>query len=99
MLHYIKKQIKNGSGKKCIALITIFAFLFQLQVTGYAQSEDEIVKQFHRAKTRYINGQYMIARVRTERLISIINENGVDRKDILGMCYLILGAIYEKESK
>ena len=85
--------------KKVISIVVIAAFLFQFNTCLIAQSEDEIVSQFNKAKQRYISGQYIISKTRIERVITIIAEKNIDRKDILGKCYLLLGAIYEKESK
>jgi hypothetical protein len=39
------------------------------------------------------------AKTRIERIINIIIEKNIPRSDILGGCYLLLGAIYEKEDK
>jgi len=86
-------------GKKLVSIFVMITFFFYVDVFLYSQSEDEIVKQFHRAKGRYISGQYNNALKRIERVIGIIDEKEVDRKDILGMCYLLMGAIYEKEAK
>jgi hypothetical protein len=85
--------------KKIISIIVIAAFLFQMNICLFAQSEGEIVRQFQRAKERYLNGQYVNAKTRIERIISIIIEKDIPRGDILGGCYLLLGAIYEKEDK
>jgi hypothetical protein len=85
--------------KKVISIVVIGAFLFQMNVCLFAQSEGEIVRQFQRAKNRYVNGQYVNAKARIERIISIIIEKDISRNDILGGCYLLLGAIYEKEDK
>jgi Bacterial Ig domain len=85
-------------GKKIIAIFVMVAFLFQFEMILHSQSEDEIVNQFHRAKDRYEAKQYDNARQRLLRLVGIIEEKGVDRKDIVGMCYLLLGAIYEAET-
>jgi hypothetical protein len=85
--------------KKWTAVIVIIAFVFQVNIILNAQSEDEIVKQFHKARDRYLSGQYVGSKKRIERVIGIITEKRVDRKDILGQCYLLLGAIYEKEAK
>jgi hypothetical protein len=92
---------KYKSLKKFIAIVVIAVFLFQVNISSnlYAQSREELDKQFDRAKQRYIDGLYVNARARIERLISIITEKMVDRKEILGQCYLLLGAIYEKEDK
>lgn len=87
--------------RKIIAVLVMGAFLFQadLFLNARPQSEDEVVSQFHRARDRYNSGQYVNAKTRIERIISIINGIGIERNDILGQCYLLLGAIYEKESK
>jgi predicted SpoU family rRNA methylase len=85
--------------KKIIAIIVIAAFFSQMNLCLHAQSEGEIVRQFQRAKERYLNGQYVNAKTRIERIISIIIEKDIPRGDILGGCYLLLGAIYEKEDK
>jgi len=85
--------------RKIISIAVIGAFLFQMNICLLAQSEGEIVRQFQRAKERYLNGQYVNAKTRIERIISIIIEKDIPRSDILGGCYLLLGAIYEKEDK
>lgn len=91
-------KIPTRGFKKAIALIVIAAFVFHMDIALHPQVEVEIVKQFQRAKAWYLNGQYDDARMRIERVIDIINEKNIDRKDILGMCYLLLGAIAEKEN-
>jgi hypothetical protein len=85
--------------RKIISVVVIAAFLSQMNICLLAQSEGEIVKQFQRAKDRYLNGQYVNAKTRIERIINIIIEKDIPRSDILGGCYLLLGAIYEKEDK
>ncbi|MGD2084664.1 MAG: Ig-like domain-containing protein [Candidatus Aminicenantes bacterium] len=85
--------------RKIISIVVIAAFLSQMNICLLAQSEGEIVRQFQRAKDRYLNGQYVNAKIRIERIISIIIEKDIPRSDILGGCYLLLGAIYEKEDK
>jgi len=84
---------------RSIALMVIFTFLFQSELFLYSTTGDELAHQFLKAKNEYINGQYIGSKNRLERLIGIINEEGLDRKDILGKCYLLLGAIYEKFEK
>jgi len=92
--------MKNyGHIKKIISIVVMGTFLFHMNVWLHAQSEGEIVRQFQRAKDRYLNGQYINAKTRIERVISIIIEKDISRSDILGGCYLLLGAIYEKEGK
>lgn len=85
--------------KKIISIVVMGTFLFQMNIWLHAQSEGEIVRQFQKAKNRYLNGQYVNAKTRIERVISIIIEKDISRRDILGGCYLLLGAIYEKEGK
>jgi hypothetical protein len=85
--------------KKIIPIVVMGTFLFQMNLWLHAQSEGEIVRQFQKAKNRYLNGQYVNAKTRIERIISIIIEKDISRSDILGGCYLMLGAIYEKEGK
>ncbi len=94
-----RMKILTRGFKKTIALVVIAAFAFQMNIFLHPQVEVEIVKQFQRAKAWYLNGQYDDARMRIERVIDIINEKNIDRKDILGMCYLLLGAIAEKQNK
>jgi tetratricopeptide (TPR) repeat protein len=84
---------------RTISLIVIFTFLFQSELFMYSATVDELNHQFLKAKNEYINGQYIGSKNRLERLIGIINEEGLDRKDILGKCYILLGMIYEKEDK
>lgn len=95
----LRMKITTGGIKKAIALVVIAAFALQMHIPLHPQVEAEIVKQFQRAKARYLNGQYDDARMRIERVIDIINEKNTYRKDILGMCYLLLGAIAEKQNK
>ncbi len=85
--------------KKIISIVVMGAFLLQMNLWLHAQSEGEIVRQFQKIKNRYLNGQYVNAKTRIERVISIIIEKDISRSDILGGCYLLLGAIYEKEGK
>ncbi|HLP57340.1 MAG TPA: Ig-like domain-containing protein [Candidatus Deferrimicrobium sp.] len=92
-------KILNKGFKKSIALIVIAAFIFQIDTMLHPQVEVEIVKQFQRAKSCYANGRYDDAEMRLQRVMDIINEKNIDRKDILGMCCLLLGAIAEKENK
>lgn len=84
---------------KTIALIVIVTFFFQNNIFLFSKSDDELGGQFGKAKNEYMKGQYLGSKFRLERVIGIINEQGPQRKDILGKCYLILGAIYEKENK
>ena len=85
--------------KKIISVLVIAGFLFHMSICLPAQSEEEIDKQFQKAKSRYNSGQYVNAKTRIERVINIVIGRKIARNDILGGCYLLLGAIYEKEDK
>lgn len=84
--------------KKWIVYLICFLFVFQAEYFITGQTEDEIVRQFYSLRDQYLNGQYYNARKRIERLIGIITERQIDRRDIMGQCYLLLGAISEKEA-
>lgn len=97
----MKNNYKNYRNlEKVIAMVVMAAFLFQVNISSnlHAQSKEELDKQFDRARQRYIDGLYVNARARIERLISII-EKRPDQKELLGQCCLLLGAIYEKEGE
>ena len=85
--------------KKFIAITVIIAFAFQSDIFLHSQRKDEFKRQFDKAKEAYINGQYDSSEIRLERTISIIKEKKLERKNILGQCYLLLGAIYEKKGE
>jgi hypothetical protein len=85
--------------KKILVFVIIGTFLFQVRIGLHGQSEEEIVRQFQKVKSRYLNGQYVNAKTRIERIINLVIEKQIPRNDILGGCYLLLGAIYEKEEK
>jgi hypothetical protein len=97
----MKNNYKNYRNlEKVIAIVVMAAFLFQVNISSnlYAQSREELDKQFHRAREQYNQKQYVNAGARIERLISII-EKRPDQKELLGQCCLLLGAIYEKEGE
>ncbi|NIM14790.1 MAG: hypothetical protein GTO45_22610, partial [Candidatus Aminicenantes bacterium] len=87
--------------KKLISIVVIIAFVFYTDVILYSQQGDDITRQFQTAKTEYNDGKYVNSKNRLERVIGTIKEKKleVERKDILGKCYLLLGAIYEKEGE
>jgi hypothetical protein len=102
LFYYLREELKMKNYrhiKKLILIVVMGTFLFQLNIWLHAQSEGEIVRQFQKAKSKYLNGQYVNAKTRIERIISIIIEKDISRGDILGGCYLLLGAIYEKVGK
>ncbi len=74
-------------------------FLFAVGVPFFAQTEDEVVRQFRLACTDYGGGKYDYAARRLNRLIGIITEKEINRRDILGGCYLLLGAVHEKNNR
>jgi hypothetical protein len=83
--------------RKLISMVVIIAFVFYSDIFVYSQSGGDIAKQFQRAKDEYNNAQYVNARNRIERIIGTIKDKGQEKKDIIGACYLLLGAIYERE--
>jgi tetratricopeptide (TPR) repeat protein len=85
--------------KKFIATVVIVAFIFQSNIFLLSQEKDEILTQLEKSKEAYINGQYDSSKVRLERAIGIIKRKKLERKNILGQCYLLLGAIYEKKGE
>lgn len=84
--------------RKLTAVCVIIAFVFQVNMFS-APSEAEVIKQLSIAKASYLKKNYGTAKKRLEKIIDIIQEKNIHRPDILGQCYLLLGAIYEIESK
>ncbi len=85
--------------KKIISIALIVSFLCYFDGLLFSRASDEVMRQFEKARARFVNGQYVDARNRLERLTAIIHEKGLDRENVLGKCFLLLGAIYEKEEK
>lgn len=87
--------------RKTIVVLVIGAFLFQadLFLNARPQSKDEIESQFNQAKDSFIRGLNQSATTRLERLIKTIKDFGIERNDLLGQCYLLLGAISEKKNE
>lgn len=84
--------------KKWIASFVIAAFCLQMNLMLCPQREDDIVKQFQKAKNMFLSGEYPDARKRVEMIIDVIDGKWAEMKTILGKCYLLLGAIYEREN-
>lgn len=84
--------------KKWIASFVIAAFCLQMNIMLCPQREDDIVKQFQKAKNMFLSGEYPGARKRVEMIIDVIDEKWAEMKTILGKCYLLLGAICEREN-
>ncbi len=85
--------------KKMVSVLLIVSFLCYFDGFLLLRGSDEMLRQFEKARTRFTNGQYIDARNRLERLTSIIHEKELERRELLGHCFLLLGAIYEKEEK
>lgn len=88
---------QQGFFKKAVALVVIYAFLVHLVMILPGQSEDELNRQFEKAKERFNSGQYANTKAVLERIIGIIDGKDISNRGILGKCYLLLGAVYEKE--
>jgi len=93
----VNKMIYSRGFRKLISIAVIIAFVFYGDLFVYSQSGGDIVNQFQTAKEEYNKGQYVNAKNRIERIIGTIKGQDQDKKDMFGVCYLILGAIYEKE--
>ena len=84
--------------KKWIAIFIITVFYLQMNLISSPQREDDIVKQFQKAKNMFLNGEYLDSKNRIEMIIDIIDGKRTEMKAVLGKCYLLLGAIYEREN-
>jgi tetratricopeptide (TPR) repeat protein/phospholipid N-methyltransferase len=84
---------------KTIAVLVIITFIWQGDLFLYSTSEDGLDELFYKARNEYNNMQYVTSKKRLEVIVGEIKEKVLDREDILGKCYLLLGAIYEKEEK
>lgn len=84
--------------KKWVTMFVIFVFCLQINMISSPQREDDIVKQFQKAKNMFLNGEYVDSRKRIEMIIDIIDGKRTEMKAVLGKCYLLLGAIYEREN-
>ncbi len=85
--------------RKIIAAAIIVTFLFQIDVFLYTQRGDDIEEQFRKIKESYLKEQQVGAQRRIERLMVIIDEKKFGMQKILGMCHLLLGAIYERKGE
>jgi hypothetical protein len=81
--------------KKLTSIIIVVAFIFNIQggILLYSQEKDIWEEQLDKAKQEYKEVKYPEA---IQRIDVIIRYNQ-DRKDLLGKCYLLLGAVYEKQ--
>ncbi|UCH96665.1 MAG: hypothetical protein JSV88_07390 [Candidatus Aminicenantes bacterium] len=87
--------------KKFIATVVIVAFIFQSNIFSLYQEKDEDLIQLEKSIDAYLAGQDDSSKIRLERLIGTIKAKGleVEKKDILGKCYLLIGAISEKKGE
>lgn len=97
---------KNFRKIVSIVIIIAFVFYFQSNILLHAQDQnvDEILDEFTRAKNDFSNDEFENLKKRIDRLFKHIieNKNGPffnhkRKKEVLGQCYLLLGAIDEKE--
>ena len=84
---------------KMISIFVIIALVFQMELFINAQRVDEIEQQFKLVRELYNRGEYGSARQRLERLIIVMGEKGLESKFIMGQCYLLRGAIFEKKNQ
>ncbi len=92
-------MINYKKNSKFISIMVIVAFVchFHRDIFLHAQGVDEL---FNRAKSAYNNGKYKESIEKLEIAIGIITEDpeeSLNKKEILGGCYLLRGAIYEKD--
>jgi Tol biopolymer transport system component/tetratricopeptide (TPR) repeat protein len=85
--------------KKIIATVVIIVLIFQSNIFLHSQKKDEIKTQLGKSIKEYEDGLFDSSKKRLERTISIIKRKKLERKNILGQCYLLLGAIYEKKGE
>jgi tetratricopeptide (TPR) repeat protein len=80
--------------KKIISLFVIVAFIFNIQsILLHSEELDDWDKQFNSSKEAYKEGEYTKLKEKIEWIINHIP----GRKDLLGKCHLLLGAVYEKQ--
>lgn len=100
------EMVNYENFRKIVSIVIIIAFVFHFQsnilLHPQDQSADEISEQFTRAKEDFkVNLES--SRMRFKRLIKNLNKESFlyysNRKKILGQCYLLLGAIDEREGK
>jgi len=89
--------------RKLIAFTVIIAFVFQFQSELLIPQEPggDLERHFNKARNYYIVPDYVNARKWVERAINVTSGSSLSssQKDILGKCYLLLGAVDEIEGK
>ena len=84
--------------KQLIALVLIFAIAFQINIFLHSQdSHKYMLSKFQKAVDAYISGKIHESKGILNRTISYIEKKKLAMNDLLGKCYLLLGACYEKE--
>ena len=80
--------------KKLISIIVVIAFIFNIQggILLNSQEKDIWEEQLDKATQEYKEGKYPESIQR----IDVIIQYNPDRKDLLGKCHLLLGAVYEQ---
>ncbi len=73
--------------------------LIGLQIYERTLKELEIEENFEKVKNEFISGAYETLKKKIEKIIDDLKSNNIDRRDLFGRCYLLLGAIYDKEGK
>lgn len=73
--------------------------LIGLQLYERTLKELEIGENFEQAKNEFISRAYESSKKKLEKIIDDLTSNHIDRKDLFGRCYLLLGAVYDKEGK
>jgi hypothetical protein len=84
--------------KKIISIVVVIAFVFNIQsgIQLHSQGLKEWENQFDKAKNAYTEGKYSESKKRIELIIRY-NKEIKDRKELLGKCHLLLGAVHEKQ--
>jgi len=67
-----------------------------LKIYQRTQKEFDIEENFEKAKNEFISGTYKTSIEKLKKTIHDLYSNNIDRRDLVGQCYLLLGAIYEK---
>lgn len=70
-----------------------------LKILKRMQKEFDVERNFEKAKNEFISGAYETSKEKVEKIIDDLKTNNIDRRDLFGRCYLLLGANYEKEGK
>jgi len=85
--------------KKIISLVIIIVLVFEADLFIYSQENNLVKKQFQEALGEYKRGQYNSSKQKLEDLIKNADKSPSEKekKEILGKCYLLLGAISEKK--